>query len=312
MKSVNQNGESSQTKGSTGLLSKRKRQKLSPRLNVGPALFPALIFFVIFLIVPMAIVIYYSLQPNPLILDGPENLSLNNYVYFFERSHYVKVIFHTLRLSVIATAGSLLIGYGAALILRKMSERIGNTAVLLLAFPILSGPIVVVMGWMLLLTSKGFVGRGISIWQTILGLPVSNVRLLGTDFAVIIGMIQFNLAFVILNLLNVMLKIQPTLEEASMNLGATRWQTFFKIIWPLSLPGVLSASLIAFALSMNSFVNPIYLGNRSRYVMTTLITNFMFGQYNWQMASATSVILLFISLIIILLYNHVFTRAIKV
>jgi len=94
-----------------------------------------------------------------------------------------------------------------------------------------------------------------------------------------------------------------------MNLGANRWQVFRRIIWPLSLPGVFSATLISLALSMNAFVNPMYLGNDSRPVMTTQISQFMLTSYNWQMASTASVILLTISMVIILLYNLFFGRA---
>ncbi|MFQ5858040.1 MAG: ABC transporter permease [Anaerolineae bacterium] len=290
----------------------RLRSLRLPALRMGWALLPASVFFLIFLIAPLGVVVYYSLQPNPLVGDAEDGLSLVNYAYFLARSHYVRVIARTLRFALLTTIGSVIIGYGAALVLRRVSERIGSTAVLVLAFPILSGPIVTVMGWMIMFTSGGVVGRSLALARGIIGLPEASTRLLGTDTAVIIGMIHFNLAFVILNLLNVMLKIEPTLEEAAMNLGANRWQTFRHVIWPLSLPGVFSASLISFALAMNAFVNPTYLGNASRLVMTTLISQFMLTAYNWQMASATSVILLWLSLVIIIVYNRVFSRAIKI
>ncbi len=288
------------------------RSRFSRRpLGLEWALGPPTLFFLIFLIAPLCVVIYFSLQPNPLVSSTDGVLSIGNYVYFLTRPQYVGVIIRTLRFAAITTIGSVLIGYMATLVLRRISGRIGSTAVLLLAFPILSGPIVTVMGWMIMLTSGGIVGRGLALARGMLGLPEASTRLLGTDTAVIIGMIHFNLAFVILNLLNVMLKIDPALEEAAMNLGARRWQTFLHIIWPISLPGVFSASLLSFALAMNAFVNPLYLGNASRLVLTTQVSQFMLTAYNWQMASATSVILIWISLFLIVVYNNVYNRAVK-
>ncbi len=282
----------------------------TPTLNW--AVVPALLFFLVFLVVPIGVVFYYSLLPNPVVSDTEKAISLSNYTYLFAHSYYVQVIYRTIRFSLIATVLSVGIGYGAVLVLRRISHRIGSTAVLVLAFPILSGPIVTVMGWMLMFTSTGVVGKTIALARNLLNLPPGSTRLLGTDTAVIIGMIHFNLAFVILNLLNVVLQIDPVLEEAAMNLGASRWYTFRHVIWPMSLPGVFSATLISFALAMNSFVTPIYLGNASRLVLTTLISQFMMTSHNWQMASATAVILLWISLLIIILYNKVYNRSIRI
>jgi len=275
-------------------------------------LLPATLFFIVFLVVPLVVVVYYSLQPSVLTPDTVTGLSLTNFAYFFSRPYYVGTIFRTLRFALISTAFSLAIGYTASLVLRKVSESLGNTAVLILAFPILSGPIVTIMGWMIMLTSGGVIGRTLTFMRETFHIEGLPTLLLGTDTAVIIGLVHFNLAFVILNLLNVMLVIPPDLEEAAMTLGANRWQVFRRIVWPLSLPGVFSATLISLALSMNAFVNPMYLGNDSRPVMTTLISQFMLTSYNWQVASTTSVILLLISTMIIVFYNLAFGRAASV
>lgn len=291
---------------SQGLLKRNFSRKWRPFLP----LLPAGLFFLIFLLIPLGVVTYYSLQPSVVTADA-DPLSIANYLYFLSRPHYVAVILRTLKFGFITTVISVVLGYGVALVLRKLSGSLGSTAVLALAFPILSGPIVTILGWMIMLTSGGTVGKLLAFFRTLLNMPEASTRILGTDTAVIIGMVHFNLAFVILNLLDVMLKIEPQLEEAAMNLGANRWQVFLKVILPLSLPGILSASLISFALAMNAFVNPLYLGNQSRLVMTTQIAQFMRTSYNWQMASATGVMLLWLSLVIIIVYNGIVSRAIS-
>ncbi len=290
--------------------SKSSRKNLMGGLSW--ALLPATIFYFIFMLAPLAVVIYYSIQPNPLITEEIEGFTWKNYAYFFTQRYYADTVLRTLKFSLISAIISVVVGYTTALVIQKYSNKIGSTAILALSFPILAGPIVTVMGWMIMLTSTGAIGQSVAFFRTLLGYEVATKRLLGTDVAVIIGMVHFNLAFVVLNILNVLEKIEPSLQEAAMNLGANRWKTFWSVVWPMSLPGVLSASLISFALSMNSFVTPLYLGNTSRPVLTTLISQFMLSTYNWQMASATSVILLVISLVIIVSYNHVVNRSIKI
>jgi ABC-type spermidine/putrescine transport system permease subunit I len=277
------------------------------RINYLPLLLPAIVIFFVFLVIPMGVIFYYSLEANPLTGEG-EGLSLANYVFFFTRPHYVQTIARTLRISLLATLGSVLLGYIATLILRNVSEKAGSTAILILVFPVLSGSIVTIMGWMVMFTSSGLVGRGIALVRSLIGLPEAKTSILGTDVAVIIGLIHFTLAFVILNLLNVMLKIDRTLEEAAMNLGANRWQVFRRVIFPLSLPGIFSASLIAFSLSMSAYVNPTFLGNRARLVMTTLTSEFMLMFFNWQMASVTSVLLLLLAMFIMVFYYRLYNR----
>jgi putative spermidine/putrescine transport system permease protein len=280
------------------------------RLAATWPVWPALLFFLVYLVAPLGVVFYYSLQPSP--LTGGEGLSLGNYAYFLSQPHYVGTLTRTLRLAAVTTVISVAVGYAAAMVLRRVSERVGSLAALVLTFPILSGPIVTVMGWMIMFTSGGVVGHSLQVVRDLLGLPEAPTRLLGTDLAVVVGMVHFNLAFVILNLLSVILQIPPSLEEAAMNLGANPWRTFRHVILPMSLPGLFSASLISFALAMNAFVTPLYLGNRSRPVMTSLISQFMLTSYNWQMASATSVLLLWLSLMIIFLSNWLYSRSLKV
>ena len=280
--------------------------------HIGSILFaiPALFFNAVFLIAPLVVVLYYSLQQSGLdiVAQGNGGLSFSNYAYFFSQPYYRDIIFRTLRLSALATVGSLVIGYVTSLVLRGMAEKLGSTPVLILSFPILCGPIVTIMGWMGMMTSKGVLGSILTLVNSLPLLPDVPTLLLGTDTAVVIGMIHFNLAFVIFNLVNVIFVIPRELEEAAMVLGASRWQVFRRILWPLSLPGVFAASLISFALSMSSFVTPSYLGNDARPVLTTQISQFMFTTYNWQLASTTSVVLLVISLIIVVLQSMAFRQ----
>ena len=269
---------------------------------------PASIYLFIFLVLPLFVTLFHSLQPSPIVFSTKP---WANYVYFFKTNYLIRVLIRTIRFASISTIISLVLGYLVAIILRQRAEGIGSTAILILSYPILSGPIVTVMGWMSMLTSGGVVGKNLTLLFRFLGIQTEPINLLRTDTAVIMGLVHFSLPFVILNIFNVMVKIDQRLEEAAMNLGAKKWQTFWHIIWPLSLPGVFAASLIAFALSMNTYVTPTFLGNASRLVMTTQIVQFMRTSFNVEMSSTTTVILLWVSLLIIVLYTSLFTRRIK-
>jgi putative spermidine/putrescine transport system permease protein len=273
------------------------------RTNYLRLIIPTGLLYMLIVFIPTGVIAYRSLQTNDVVAQG----GLANYLYFFQSPYYMQSIFMTLRISLITTVISVVLGYGTSLILRYASKSLGNIAILALAFPILTGPIVTTMGWMIMFTSTGMVGQMIALIKTVLSLPDLKTNILGSDLAVIIGLVHFTLAFVILNIINVMLKIDFRLEEAAMNLGANRWQVFRRIILPLSLPGIFSASLLAFALCMSAFVNPEFLGNPARPMMTNLSAGFMLMFYNWPMASVTSVILIAISIIIMVVYNSLYT-----
>ena len=116
------------------------------KLIIPLTIIPVGLFYFLLLFIPLVFVFYYSLQQNPHFESSPEGLSFYNYYYYFSRPHYTNVIFRTLWFAILTTVGSVVIGYSASMVLRRVMHRIGSTAVLLLAFPILSGPIVRPLG----------------------------------------------------------------------------------------------------------------------------------------------------------------------
>jgi ABC-type spermidine/putrescine transport system permease subunit I len=201
----------------------------------------------------------------------------------------------------------LLIGYPTALVLRRLHAQLGSTLILGLSFPILAGPIVVVLGWMLLLPRGGPINN---LLMT-LGFISHPVQFIGTETAVVLALIQFVLAFVILNIFNSMLRIDPSLVEAANSLGASPLRAFWHVTWPLSMPGVFSASILAFSLAIGAFIAPHYLGGETLLVATTLVAQFMMTAFNWELASTATVVLVTMSLAIIFVYNRTTTRVIE-
>lgn len=269
-------------------------------------LVPGLVFLSLFLVLPLGLSVYYSLQPNSLIPAGEASTGLANYAYLLQRRVYVDAFLRTLRLSVYTVTGALLLGYPAALLLRRLYARLGSTLILGLSFPILAGPLVVVLGWMLLLPKGGPV-NGVLLR---LGLVDTPVQFIATETAVVLALVQFTLAFVVLNIFNSLMRIDPALVEAASSLGADPVRAFRHVTWPLSLPGVVAGSILAFSLAVSAFIAPHYLGGDTLLVATTLIAQFMLTAFNWELASTSAVMLIAGSFVIMFVYNKLVTGVI--
>jgi putative spermidine/putrescine transport system permease protein len=266
---------------------------------------PALLFLVVFLVLPLGATVWLSLSPNVLIkFDGR---GLANFAYLLGKPYYLDVLWRSLRLAAITTAVALLLGYPAAWVLRDLSARAASTLIIALTFPILAGPLVVVLGWMILLSDGGplfgpLVRHGL----------IGPVHLLGSEAAVVVGQVHFTLPFVVLTLYAALKQIPADALEAARSLGAGRVQVLRHIVWPLSLPGVLSACLIAFSLAASSYVSPHYLGGAATLTLTTLIAQFITATYNSELASAAAVMLLIIMAVIVFGFTKATARAVRI
>jgi ABC-type spermidine/putrescine transport system permease subunit I len=255
-------------------------------------------------LVPLVATIWLSLSPNVLIRF--EGHGVGNYAYLFGRSYYAAVMLRTLRLAAEATAVALLIGYPAALALRGVSAGMSGTLSLAMTLPVLSGPLVVVLGWMILLSDGGPLLRPLGdIWGI-------KPHLLGSETGIVIGVVHFILPFVVLSLASVIRGIPAHLLEAARSLGASPLQRFGQVIVPLSLPGVLSATIIAFSLATSSFIAPHYLGGAADLTLTTLVAQFVLATYNGELAATASVLLLAIMAVTVFLLTRIVARMIKV
>ncbi len=234
---------------------------------------------------PLCATVWLSLAPNTLVRFPGHGLG--NYAYMAGKPYYTGVAVRTFRLAFETTALALLIGYPAALALRDLPARVANAVTLTMTLPILAGPLVVVLGWMILLSDGGPLLRPLAQWGLI-----GRLRLLGSETGIVIGVVHFILPFVVLSLASVLRAIPAPLLEAASSLGASSWQCFRAVVFPLSLPGLLSAAIIALSLSMSSFIAPHYLGGPSDLTLTTLVAQFVLATYNGQLAAAVSVVLL--------------------
>ena len=268
------------------LMRPRGRKAVDP---ISLFLAPSLILLLFALGVPLIVVIVASFQPNVLIQR--EAPGFFNYAYLLAQPYYFSVLVRTVRLAVLATVFALPLGYLAAMSLPRLQSRLGNLALMGLTFPILAGPLVVVLGWMALLPGSGPIFGPLVKWGLI-----ARPRIIGTDTAVLISLVQFLLPFAILTLYTALKQIPRDLYEAAESLGADSLRKFRDITLPLSLPGVLSTTIILFSLGASSYISPHYLGGAADLTLTTLIGEFILATYNSPLAAAASILLLILML----------------
>ncbi len=265
---------------------------------------PAIAFLAVCLLAPLAATAWLSLSPNVLVkFDGP---GLDNYRYLFGKAYYFDTVLRTLRIAFNVTFVALAVGYAAALALKGVARRLGSTLIVGLTFPILAGPLIIVLGWMILLADGGPLIRPLvqAGW-------IGPLRLIGTETAIVIGLVHFTLPFVILTVYASLSQIPDDLVEAARSLGAGPLQVFRRVVWPLSLPGVLSAALIAFSLAASAYVSPHYLGGAAQLVLTTLVGQFILTTFNSQMAGAAAMLLLVVMVILIFAFTRLMSRFIR-
>lgn len=248
---------------------------------------PYLIWMIIFIVVPLILVVYYSLSVEN---DMGMVISLKNFERFFEPV-YLKVLMRSLKLALIATLLCLILGYPAALILAGKSFQRKNIMVMLFVIPMWMNFLLRTYAWLTLLERNGVLNNLL----TKFGMPTLNI--LYTESAVILGMVYNFLPFMVLPIYSVLSKIDHNLIEAAEDLGANSLVVFGKIIFPLSLPGVISGIIMVFMPAVSTFVISRLLGGGQFTLIGNLIEQQFLYVGDWGFGSSISLIMMIIILI---------------
>src|SRR5215470_14885939 len=192
---------------------------------------PYALFLLVLLLVPFANIAVYSLHPySPTKVFLPE-LTFDNYRKIFDL-YYVRLFGRTLRLGLITTAVSVVLGYPLAYWLARARPRWQAAGLFLLIMPLMVSAVIRVFGWIVILGRKGLVN------QALVTLGLEPVKLLFSETAVVIGLVNIFVPFMVLPVMAAIERISPSLEEAAQNLGASWYRMFGRVILPLSLPGL--------------------------------------------------------------------------
>ncbi len=227
---------------------------------------PYALFMVLFVVFPLLVILYYGFT------DGSGHVSFDNLVNFFQSSKTVGTLLYSLFIAVIVTAVCLLIAYPVAYILAKGEYARKHAFLLVFVLPM----------WI------NFTLR-ITAMKEILNVLEGNLAYY-PFFNTILCMVYDFLPFMIMPLFNSLTKLDNSLMEAGADLGANKWQTVFKVVIPLTIPGIVSGITMVFLPAMTNYVvlDMVY---NSTYIMGSLIGSY-FSSYDWNNGSLISAILL--------------------
>jgi ABC-type spermidine/putrescine transport system permease subunit I len=214
--------------------------------------------------------------------------TLVNYLAVITDGFYLGSLLLTLQVALIVVACSLLIGYPAAYVLTRMPSRWASLIIAAIVACALVAEVIKVLGLIVIFSADGIVNRTL----VVLGAASAPIRILGSITGVVLGLLHFTLGFVVLLLFSVLQTIPRSLEEAAGVHGASPWRVFWRVVLPLSAPGVITAGLVIFNLSMGAFTAVSLLGGGRILTLPVLIERTMILETKYAMAACLAAVLL--------------------
>ncbi|WP_229192111.1 ABC transporter permease [Bradyrhizobium brasilense] len=264
---------------------------------------PALVLLSVFLALPMISVFRASFYPGSS-SQGATGISLMQYARFFTSNFYISVLRETILYALTVSVSCLILGFPVGYSLARQPPEKRRRRMILVIVPLTLSLVVVVFGWLVFLGRQGLVNNLLIS----LGLVTSPVQLLFNRTAVLIVLIQQFLPFAILSIMNVVLQIDPVLEQASTSLRGTPIRTFTRVVIPLAAPGILSGFTLVFVMTVSAFVTPRLVGGARTHMVGGLVYDEVMSTLNWPFAAAMSFILLAVAVGVLVAVNAVIVR----
>lgn len=250
-------------------------------------LVPGLVLLLFFLIIPLIT----SILPT-FFKDG--GVTLNNYAAFLKDSYNQTIFYRTIRIAVIVTLISVILGVPTAYFIAGVSSRFKGLLMAMSLFPLLTNSVVRSFAWINILGKTGVVNTLLLN----LHLIKAPLNLLYTEFAIIIGSVYLFLPTMILTLVGVMETLEKEMLEAAETLGASPLTAFFKIVLPLSIPGSIVGSILVFTGTLTAYTTPQLLGGNQKMMLATFLYQKANTLGDWQGASVIAFVMIAVTLIV--------------
>lgn len=248
---------------------------------------PGCLFLAVFMLIPLFSLIFKTF------FDESGAFSLGNYFELVKSTYFQQVFWRSIRLSLISTAVSAVLGFPTAYYISKYSKNKG-VLMALAVFPMFTSPVIRSFSWMVILGKKGV----INLMLVDMGLIDKPISLLYNEFSMVVGFIQLFLPTMILSLIGVMDNISEDLNLAAGNLGASRASIFRHVILPLSIPGLVTGSVLVFTGCLTAYTTPQLLGGTDTRVLATMIYQQAMSLGDWTQASVVAVVMIVITVVI--------------
>jgi len=268
------------------------RERLTRWLVAGPPF----VFMVAFFVLPALIMVLASFRfPGehgglaPLVEGGAWQLTLETYAFFFSDFIYTEIFIRSFFVAALSTLLCIVMAYPLALLITRVPKRFRDVMILLVVLPFASNFLIRVYAWMIILGPQSAFSLALNGVVTAFGFE--PVTLLFSPFAVVVGMVYVHLPFMVLPLYTNLEKHDPILLDAAQDLGANAWERFWKVTWPLSLPGVYAGSALVFIPVLGMFAVPDILGGTGDILIGNLIKEQFLGTRDWPFGSTLSIML---------------------
>lgn len=256
------------------------------------------------LIVPFANITVFSFYTySPTQIAVPE-ITLSNYsklwdIYFF------RLFVRTMKLGLITTGICLLLGYPLAYFLARARPHVAALGLFLLVTPLMVSAVIRVFGWIVILGREGIANKILAA----VGFERTQ-SFLYNETAIIVGLVNVFLPFMTLPIMSAIERIAPAFEEAARNLGANWYRVFALVIVPLSLPGVISGCLLVYTVAISAYVVPSLMGGPSDRMVGSQIFDEVLVSFNWPSASALTLVLILITMLLVFVSLRLIRRSV--
>ena len=258
------------------------------------AAYPYIVWSSLFILIPLLIVLFFSFT-----VETPDgySFSLENYTRLMN-SQYAHIFYKSIQLAGLTTVACLILGYPVAYIISKISPSRRNLVIMLFIVPMWMNFLLRTYAWLPILGKNGFVNNFLA------NFGIGPIQFLYNDGAVLLGMIYNFLPFMVLPIFTILSKMDQSLIDAASDLGATRKQIFTKVVFPLSLPGVISGITMVFMPAVSTFVISSLLGGGQYMLLGNLIEQQFTTMGNRNFGSAISIIMMIVILISMAVMNR--------
>ena len=257
---------------------------------------PPILYLIIFFAIPSLIMVLASFRTPgefgglaPLYEEGRLDLNLDSYARFFEESVYAQIFVKSVVYALATTFFSLLLAYPLAALIARSSKRYRDLLLLAVILPFWSNFLIRIYAWMIILGPNAALARTVN--GALAWIGHGPVPLLFSSFAVLICLVYVSLPFMVLPLYANLEKHDPALLEAAQDLGASAWQRFWRITWPLSLPGVYAGGALVFIPAFGIFAIPDILGGPDDSLIGNVIKQQFLETRDWPFGSVLSIVL---------------------
>ena len=276
------------------------------RLRIFGLLSPAYLWLTVAIFLPLSAMLYFSFLSDVPFGDTEWHHTTENYEAFFQTSTYATLLWKSIRLGLTVTCVAVLVGFPCAYVLAKtIKGRSREALFLLVILPFWSNSLVRIFSWAIVLRGNGVLELGLN---AILPFEV-DVNLMFSTPAIVIGLVHSYLPYVILTSYLALQAIDDSLIDAARSMGANKLTILWRIILPLSLPGLLAGAVLIFVPVVGSFMEPRILGGRVGTYFGTVIEDQFVAVFNWPLGAALSFILLAVVLLILAVASPVLKRA---